>query len=572
MQLRLNLLEAQLSARKQIRQDQARELHEILKQIDERDTRNSTRDQAASTERRRRSKDSAHRTDIIAQPPPGSAPIKRATRANRQAVNPRQHSRFGGPVVTIGTSTRSGIGRINTGDQQFASKAANGAVSAKLNHLKLASAKLSSALADVSSNFRILRSREPVPSGFVLVSPDLAEMHKPTLVRGLAMRTSGTWQSAEIADGFRVFNVANSSGGQGGWMRLGQATEESIEHAVFSAIFASDATNRRGIEASNDSAGESDPVEPASDTAQVIQRKDLHLHAPYHFGEGVVCAHSPYGTTISDVWHSREEGSSLPPAGKHLSRDDWHELLRAVKRSLGAYGYRAFLIGLAWETRANCRLEQQVSTDSDGALGSTGAPSLKDGVYPIIHALFERDNADGGSETAQSNPAALKACVCFDFAMAQATQSAMAAAEDVGMKDQLRLQEIRLAQEHREHRKALENDTQRAEAELLKRAECFARGIKLQMASQVEATNTTIQLERQRLLADKDAKVCKLEAEHATNLRKLHEDHVLAMRIPACQQRPQPQPQPQPQQPPASGSAASAAVIGGSDSRTEGAT
>jgi hypothetical protein len=44
------------------------------------------------------------------------------------------------------------------------------------------------------------------------------------------------------------------------------------------------------------------------------------------------------------------------------------------------------------------------------------------------------------------------------------------------------------------------------------------------------------------------------------------------MRIPACQQRPQPQPQPQPQQPPASGSAASAAVIGGSDSRTEGAT
>jgi hypothetical protein len=152
-------------------------------------------------------------------------------------------------------------------------------------------------------------------------------------------------------------------------------------------------------------------------------------------------------------------------------------------------------------------------------------------VYPIIHALFERDNADGGSETAQSNPAAaLKACVCFDFAMAQATQSAMAAAEDVGMKDQLRLQEIRLAQEHREHRKALENDTQRAEAELLKRAECFARGIKLQMASQVEATNTTIQLERQRLLADKDAKVCKLEAEHATNLRKLHEEHVLAMR------------------------------------------
>jgi hypothetical protein len=178
------------------------------------------------------------------------------------------------------------------------------------------------------------------------------------------------------------------------------------------------ATDRRAAAANNASTVDSSLVAAASDISHSIQRTDLQKCAPYHFGEGVVCSHSPYGTTISDVWYGREE-ESLPSTGERLSLGNWHELLRAVKRRLGGYMYRAFLVGLAWETGASRRL-RQASTALDGEPGTHRASPLKDGVYPVIHAIFDQDHASGRlTKAASNNPVvALKVCVLESDAVA----------------------------------------------------------------------------------------------------------------------------------------------------------
>lgn len=398
MHLRLDLLEAQLTKRKQRRQDQARELHDIHKRIKERESCKAER--AKATEPKALTKGTS-RMDTAA------------------VVRKPTDSRFGGPVATLGTSTRSGIGSINGGRNQIARTAANDAVFAKLKQLQSVSAKLTSESSKPAPDFRVLRSRAPLPDGFVLVSPELAEIHKSALVHSLALQTSGTWHSAEIADGFRIVNVANSSRGQKGWARLSEAAEETIEQAVFSTIVAAAATDRRAAAARHASTG-SDPVAATSDMVHSIQRTDLQRYAPYHFGEGVICSHSPYGTTLSDVWYSCEDDSP-PTSGKGLSLGDWDELLRVVKRRLGGYVYRAFLVGLAWETGATRRL-RQACTDLDGVPGRNRESPLKDGVYPVVHAIFDQGNAGERAATAPDNPVvALKVCVLESAAVAVQT-------------------------------------------------------------------------------------------------------------------------------------------------------
>ena len=115
LRLRLDLLEAQLSARKQRRRDQARELREVQAQLNLRDARETEHEQRAARVLAPSSAQRTNRTNRVASSTlarPKSAPSTRPDAAV-PPPNPRPNSRFGGPVATLGTSTRSGVGSLN---------------------------------------------------------------------------------------------------------------------------------------------------------------------------------------------------------------------------------------------------------------------------------------------------------------------------------------------------------------------------------------------------------------------------------------------------------------------------
>ena len=142
-----------------------------------------------------------------------------------------------------------------------------------------------------AAQWRVLRSRSAVPSGWLLVPPELAEGRKATLVAWLSRETSGTWCSARVDGGWRCVHVANACraqrGGRARWERLHSASDSALERAVFAAIATSELSQAEGSAAAR---------------TMSIGRRACIAAAPYHLGEGVGCKHSPFGAVVSDAW------------------------------------------------------------------------------------------------------------------------------------------------------------------------------------------------------------------------------------------------------------------------------
>jgi hypothetical protein len=246
---RLALLEQELAARKQRRMDQTAQLRELEGQITKRDARAAMAKKSEGAVLAQSSSSDQNQADRLSKL---AMPSKRDV-VKRPSPPPsrRPESRFDGPVVTLGTSTRSGVGSVHSDkpNAKIAAKNAAAAAAAAKIRQDAATTRHHSA---ASSQFRVFRSRELDPKGFLLVPPELAEAHKPAIVQSLALATSGTWCSCEVAGGQRMYNVANKFG-EKAWKRVSAATDYSIARAVFAAV--AETVPTQAIEAAQEAAG-----------------------------------------------------------------------------------------------------------------------------------------------------------------------------------------------------------------------------------------------------------------------------------------------------------------------------
>jgi hypothetical protein len=127
----------------------------------------------------------------------------------------------------------------------------------------------------------------------VLVPPVLAEAYKTSIVQSLALTTSGTWRSCEVAGGQRMINVANKLG-EKAWKRWCHTTDYSIARAVFATVV--------GASGPNPELNLTPRQTDSFNADATLARSRLRAIAPYHLGEGLSCTHSPYSSAISDVW------------------------------------------------------------------------------------------------------------------------------------------------------------------------------------------------------------------------------------------------------------------------------
>ena len=232
---RLDQLEQQLAARKQRRADQTAQLAQVTAQISARDARAESKNKSKKIQAAEAlapssssSQNQADRRSELAMPSKRDV-IKRPEPPQMR----RPESRFDGPVATLGTSTRSGVGSIHgKPNAKITAKNAAAAAAAARIRQEAASTRHHSG---ASSHFKVLRSRELDPKGFLLVSAELAEAHKPAIVQSLALATSGTWCSCEVGSGQRMINAANKLG-EKAWKRISEATDYSIARAVFAAV------------------------------------------------------------------------------------------------------------------------------------------------------------------------------------------------------------------------------------------------------------------------------------------------------------------------------------------------